>query len=75
CAALAFGSFTERGEEGEGDARALDTLLEECAAAAGVPCLRDVPVGHIDDQWTLPLGAVAELDADAATLTVSAAAA
>jgi muramoyltetrapeptide carboxypeptidase len=70
CAGLVFGAFTERGDDGDEDGRALDRLLEECAAAAGVPCLRDVPVGHIDDQWTLPLGATAELDADGLRLTV-----
>jgi muramoyltetrapeptide carboxypeptidase len=70
CAGLVFGAFTERGDDGDEDGRALDRLLEECAAAAGIPCLRDAPVGHIDDQWTLPLGATAELDADALRLTV-----
>jgi muramoyltetrapeptide carboxypeptidase LdcA involved in peptidoglycan recycling len=29
-----------------------------------------VPVGHIDDQWTIPLGANAELDAESLTVTV-----
>jgi muramoyltetrapeptide carboxypeptidase len=33
--------------------------------------MRGVPVGHITDQWTLPLGAHAELDADACTLHVA----
>ena len=27
-------------------------------------------IGHIADQWTIPLGAVAQLDADALSLTV-----
>ena len=27
-----------------------------------------VPVGHIDDQWTLPLGVHVRLDADAGEL-------
>ena len=26
--------------------------------------------GHIDDQWTIPLGAMAEMDADAGSLVV-----
>jgi muramoyltetrapeptide carboxypeptidase len=30
----------------------------------------DAPFGHVDEQWTLPLGAMAELDADARTLCV-----
>jgi muramoyltetrapeptide carboxypeptidase len=28
------------------------------------------PVGHIDDQWTLPLGVLARLDADAGELDI-----
>jgi muramoyltetrapeptide carboxypeptidase len=67
--ATVFGAFTERGEEREGT-RPLDDVLGEAAEAAGVPCIAGAPVGHIDDQWTLPLGALAELDADRCTLTV-----
>ena len=33
-----------------------------------IPVLLDLPIGHIDEQWTLPLGATATLDADAVTL-------
>ena len=33
-------------------------------------CLVNIPLGHIADQWTVPLGAVARLDADARTLTI-----
>jgi muramoyltetrapeptide carboxypeptidase len=73
CAGIAFGAFTDipvdSPEESLG-ARTLDEVLGETAAALGVPCLRGVPVGHIDDQWTLPLGAVVELDADARTLRI-----
>ena len=35
-----------------------------------VPCIAGAPIGHIDDQWTLPVGARARLDADARTLNV-----
>ena len=44
----------------------------ECADALGVPALLGIPLGHIDDQWTLPLGALATLDATARTLKVHA---
>lgn len=67
---LMFGAFTERGEEAEWDSLPLAQVLRETAEAAGVPCLAGVPVGHIDDQWTLPLGAVAELDASERRLTI-----
>lgn len=73
CAGLAFGSFTNTGESKNrdlGGTRPLNDVLREAARSAGVPALCNVPVGHIDDQWSLPLGMEAELDADARTLTV-----
>jgi muramoyltetrapeptide carboxypeptidase len=74
CAGLVFGAFTDiptgAPEESVG-ARTLAEVLSEAAQRARIPCIAGVPVGHIDDQWTLPLGAIAELDADARTLTVS----
>lgn len=69
-AGIIFGAFTERGDDA--DALPLADILRETAESAGVPCLAGVPVGHIDDQWTLPLGATAELDATARRLTVHA---
>ena len=70
-AGLAFGSFTDIPADDNGGAAALVALLESTARALRVPCMRGVPVGHITDQWTLPLGAHAELDADACTLHVA----
>ena len=72
CAAIAFGSFTNTGEKdnGLGGTRSLDVVLQEAADRAGVPALSGIPMGHIDDQWSLPLGAEAELDADEKRLTV-----
>jgi muramoyltetrapeptide carboxypeptidase len=67
-AGLVFGAFTERGDEG--DSLSLGQVLRETAEAAGVPCLCGVPLGHLDAQWTLPLGAVAELDATNRCLTI-----
>jgi muramoyltetrapeptide carboxypeptidase len=40
------------------------------AQTLGVPALFGIPVGHIEQQWTLPFGALATLDADARTLHV-----
>ena len=72
CAAIAFGSFTNTGakDNGLGGDRSLDVVLQEAADRAGVPALAGIPIGHIDDQWSLPLGAEAELDADERRLTV-----
>ncbi len=65
---IVFGAFTDRGDEA--DALPLDDVLQETADALAVPCIAGAPIGHIDDQWTLPLGAMAELDADARRVSV-----
>jgi muramoyltetrapeptide carboxypeptidase len=68
CAGIVFGTFTAiPGDDPAGDA---DDLLDEIARAIDVPCIAGAPIGHIDDQWTVPLGTLAELDADALTLRV-----
>jgi muramoyltetrapeptide carboxypeptidase len=69
-AGIVAGHFTEATPGHELSPETLDALLRDAAGVAGVPCVAGVPVGHIDEQWTLPLGAVARLDADALTLTV-----
>jgi muramoyltetrapeptide carboxypeptidase len=74
CAGIAFGSFTNTGETADkslGGKRSMSEVLQEAAQLAGVPAVRGIPVGHIDDQWSIPFGADAELDADQKRLTVS----
>jgi muramoyltetrapeptide carboxypeptidase len=72
CAGIAFGSFTNTGEEDKslGGSRPMSDVLLEAAEWAGVPAIMGVPVGHIDNQWSLPCGARAELDADGKSLTI-----
>jgi muramoyltetrapeptide carboxypeptidase len=73
CAGLAFGSFTNTGQTQDptlGGSRSVDEVLRETAEAAGVPAICGIPVGHIDNQWSIPFGLEAELDADAKRLTV-----
>ncbi|MEO8622539.1 MAG: LD-carboxypeptidase [bacterium] len=70
-AGIAYGQFTEGTEPGDASSRDLDDVLREAAAIAGVPAVAGIPLGHIDDQWTIPLGAMAELDADTCTLHVA----
>ena len=70
CAAVVAGDFKPpAGETSEGN-RTVDEVLAEAADEAGIPCLAGAPFGHIHDQWTIPLGAVAELDVDAQSLRV-----
>ncbi len=74
CKAIVFGDCTSCPEDAggaEAGARKFDTVLGEIAHALGIPCLAGIPVGHIADQWTVPLGAMAELDTAARTLSVT----
>ena len=67
---LVFGAFTNCPEASDDGSRTLDDVIDELAAELRVPCIAGAPFGHIADQWTLPLGAMAELDADAPALHV-----
>ncbi len=69
-AGVVVGHFTQPAPGHELSPHSLDLLVAEAADVAGVPAIHGAPVGHIDDQWTIPLGATARLDADALTLTV-----
>jgi len=69
-AGIALGQFSEIPDEPAHDSRPLLDLLYEVADQCAVPCLADLPIGHTADQWTIPLGATAELDADNKTLMV-----
>jgi muramoyltetrapeptide carboxypeptidase len=69
-AGLVVGHFTQPAPGHELSPHSLDLLVAEAADVAGVPAIVGAPLGHIDDQWTIPLGATARLDADALTLTV-----
>lgn len=67
---IIFGACTNCPEESDDGARTLDELLLELAHLLRVPCLAGVPIGHVPEQWTLPLGALAELDVEGRTLRV-----
>lgn len=73
CVGIAFGHCTACPEECEEDGRrTLAAVVSEIADALQVPAVLGIPVGHIDDQWTIPLGATATLDADHPSLVVGA---
>lgn len=70
CRGIVFGHCTDCPDTSDDGRRTLLDLLTELGRALHVPTLLGVPVGHIPDQWTLPLGAVATLDAGEHTLHV-----
>ena len=70
CAALVTGDFRPPASETDVDNRAIDDVIAEAAEIAGIPCLAGAPFGHIRDQWTIPLGSMAELDTTDMSLRV-----
>ena len=68
---ILFGHCTNCDEEADGGGRrALDDILIELSERLGVPTVAGIPVGHIADQWTVPLGAAAELDATGSVVSL-----
>ncbi len=71
CRGIAFGQCTDCADTTEDGRRTLEAIVTELADALQVPTLLGIPVGHISDQWTLPFGATATMQADLRTLTVT----
>ncbi|HEX9220394.1 MAG TPA: LD-carboxypeptidase [Gemmatimonadaceae bacterium] len=73
CKAIAFGACVKCSDDGGGGGgnRSFDDVLGEISDELGVPCIAGIPVGHIDQQWTVPLGAMAALDTGTRTLTIT----
>jgi len=64
-AGVLIGRFTELERSGRDGALGFDEVLASYFAPLGIPVAYGFPVGHIDEQWTLPLGIQARLDAGA----------
>lgn len=68
-AGVILGQFTARSEEGDWDDDAsIEEVLKEFFGKLNVPVVTNFPVGHVRFNTTLPVGAMAELDADAQTI-------
>jgi muramoyltetrapeptide carboxypeptidase len=67
-AGVAVGQMTEMNRRGADGAMGYDEVLATYLEPLGVPVAYGFPVGHIDDQWTLPIGVKARLDAGAGEL-------
>lgn len=50
--------------------RSLEDILSEYPRARNVPALAGMMIGHVEDQTTVPVGGLAELDVEAGTLTL-----
>lgn len=67
-AGVAVGRVTETPDV-RGAPRA-EEVLRDLLRGLGVPVALGFPFGHVDDNWTLPLGVRARLDAGAGTLSL-----
>ena len=70
-AGVIVGQFTDmkRGP-GDGGALAFDEVLQTYFGPLGIPVAAGFPIGHVDDQWTMPIGVRARLDATAGEVEV-----
>jgi muramoyltetrapeptide carboxypeptidase len=65
---IVMGKFTKIPEEG--NSFNLEEIIEQLLVPLGIPVLRGLMIGHVLDKTTVPMGIMAELDADAQTLTL-----
>ena len=63
-----IGRFTAMKRQITDGALGLDEVLAHYFRPLGVPVAHGFPIGHIADQWTIPVGVRAKLDADARTV-------
>lgn len=64
-AGVLVGRFTDLKRSGRDGALGFDEVLAGYFEPLGIPVAYGFPVGHLDAQWTLPLGVRARLDAGA----------
>lgn len=70
-AGFVFGRCTQCEMEG---GFSLEEVLRDRFSSLGIPSLSGLPIGHIEQKLTLPIGIMATLDADAGTLQLDEAA-
>jgi muramoyltetrapeptide carboxypeptidase len=67
-AGFVFGRCTECEPDSSFGSLTLEEVLRDHVAPLGVPAYRGAMIGHIPEQFILPLGVEVELDADAGTI-------
>ncbi len=73
CRGIALGQFVRCEATSQGLFPLSFTLREvllQYFEPLDIPVVYGLPIGHIDSKWTLPLGTLARLDADAGTITL-----
>ncbi len=65
-AGVALGKFTD--DDYDGNTFSMEEVLRDRFEPLGIPAIRGLMIGHIDDQTVVPIGARARLDVDAQSL-------
>ena len=63
-----FGRCTECGPGGGFGSLTMEQMIAEHIRPRGIPAFSGTMIGHIDEQFTIPLGVDVEIDADAGTI-------
>ena len=67
-AAVVLGMFTYEPEKGERVELAMDRLMKQYFEGRDYPVIYTFPVGHVENNATMPVGVKAEVDGDARTV-------
>jgi len=68
-AGIAFGKFTDcKTSASWAKQLTVEEIITTRCREMGIPALRGLMIGHVEDMTTLPIGCMAELDVDAGTL-------
>lgn len=70
AAGIVLGVFNDCEADTDSNSLTLQETLKDRLSDLPIPIAYGLPIGHIDDMCTLPLGVPARLDADALSLTV-----
>ena len=68
AAGIVIGGITDVPDAGAEHVPLVEDVLHDLLGDLGIPVAYGFPFGHLEDNWTLPVGVRARLDADAGTL-------
>jgi len=66
AAGIVFGKFTKADDDG--NTFSIEEVIRERCGPLGIPVIRGLMIGHVEDKTVVPVGLQARLDADAGTL-------
>jgi muramoyltetrapeptide carboxypeptidase len=69
-AGVAIGHFSRMRHTTFEGGLGLDEVLRTYFGPRGIPVAHGFPIGHVQEQWTMPIGVMAELDASTGELTL-----